>query len=1295
MAAASTPPFRTNPSAIARYFFHDCERFLYYTSADPAQRRRQGIPEQEFDRSPLVHAILESGFRWEEEVVQRLLKGRVVIGAGTGALHTRRLSPARTLRCLRSEPAGRFLYQPTLSPPPHFYDTYGIDPTLVTISDNHPDLIAILPDEKGSRLFRVLDVKRGEALKLTHRVQILLYALELQALLDAEGITSARVDLDQGAVWLGQRPDPELFDLAAFRPHLERFLRDDLGRILGASAHDARWHLQGRCEWCEFFDHCRDEMRQTNDLSRLEQLTVYGKRHLWEEAGVRTLTQLGRFLKRADADEVLNRCASLAGQRHRLAVCVAALETDEPQLHGASSLDLPQGENIGVFLTLQQEPLSRSIYLAGLLVTARDEVRRQVFSRPVAARLANAEGRTEPCVWVAAKPAEVRAVPRQLIDLLSAVLDQVHRFNVRQGEWKNQLSLQVYVHTEQERALLFAALLEALHEPDLAEQAMTLLFHFQGPELMQADRHPGKEVAYPVVVLLNAVSRLLALPVAVSYTLPEMLAALGSPFHYTRKEYYHFPLGHSLRAEALHAAWYEGKRAHLDEIHQQARLYLFAVQALLRAVRERAGSHLVAWPPKFTLPTGAGIQDRLLSRLAFFARHESLVRCLAIRDARAEGRPTQVLLGQVVELRARGATEMEVLGELVVEPEANGFPAWLLVRDNEEGRRAQVEYADYWYRNKVHGGPDSPHRAVVGVCKVDTSPGSASVLRLSFARPFKGKPPARGERFLLYQRFTDFTTDGIVRFLEHLDRSGPGLFMELLRDPEAAASGLPLPAKIEKPAATGADGLDLTPNQRDAYAAIRRQRVTAVWGPPGTGKTHFLASAIVGLAAAHARAGRPFRVLVTAYTHAAIENLLRKIAERQQSLPSPLSNRGRRLRGAGVVLGKAKYWQGTAAGVEIIPEDDLGDWLHSSEQAVLGATVYSCLKKWDELEGFDLVVIDEASQVRVPEAAIAASLVADTGRLVLAGDHLQLPPIVAGAYPTTPPGEPLLHRSIFEAVCPRDGGESRTLRPLRENFRMNDVLTSVAAALLYGPRYQCVSGAVAERRLAFKAPRGLDPLVRACLDPDYPLVVLILDGVRTAQANPIEADLVAQLVVALREGLRGHDGRRYATDAAFFRHGVFIVSPHHAQIRAIQRELAGQRSWEMTPFVDTVDKMQGQEADAVIVSYGLADPEFALREAEFIYGLNRLNVALTRARTKSIVCLPRPLLEATPQVLDVEAAAVGLAFMRRLVAVAQNLGEELAFEGDEVAAQVLRVRRMIEPMHSIARSAREAGRRRA
>lgn len=1260
------PPFRTSPSTVARYFFHDCERFLYYSSVGPKKAREEGVPAREFDHSPLVAAILESGYRWEEEVVQNLLAGRVVVGPGEGALHTRRLPAEQTVTLLRDAPSGRFLYQPTLTPPSQFYATYGIDPKLVVLSDNHPDLVAVVPDAAGGRLLRVIDVKRGEALKLTHRVQILLYALELQSLIEAERLEGVRVDLDAGAVWLGQQPEPEAFDVAAFRPHLERFLRNDLSRVLSGTAGEAHWHLYQRCEWCEYFAHCREEMRRCDDVSRLEQLTPYGKRHLSTEAGVRTLTELGSFLKRSDADEVLDRCASLAGQRHRLAARVAALASAEPQLYGAMSPDLPQGENIGVFLTLQQEPLGQAVYLAGLLITAREELRSQLFSRSTIQQLFDSAGKAQACVWLADRPENTGDVRRAFVRLLSDVLEQVHAYNAKRSEWKEQLSLQAYVHTEQERGLLFNLLLEALQEPELAEKAMTLLFHFQGPELMQADRHPGAEVAYPVVVLQAAVGRLLALPVEVSYTLPEMLAALGSPFRYTRRDYFHFPLGHGLRAEALHAAWYSGKSGNLDEIRQQARLYLFAVQALLRAVRERAAVHLVAWPPKFTLPRGAGIRDRLLSRLAFFARYESLLNCLAVRESRAESRPTQVLLGQVIELRSLGDSEMEVMGELVREPEGGGFPNWLLVRDSEDGRRAQIEYADYWYRNRFHGGTQSPHRAVVGVEDVRTTDKSA-ILRLKFVSGFKGGPPKRGERFLLYERFTDFTTDPVVSFLERLDGEGGGLFTELLRDPEAAAAPLTLPKKAMTTAQRSVEGEDFTPSQREAFRAIVGQRVTAVWGPPGTGKTHFLAAAIRALAAGHTAAGRPFRVLVTAFTHAAIENVLRKLGSGNSSL----------------AIGKAKRWQGSAPVGEIVAEDAVATWLEDHPIAVLGATSHSCLKFEQEFDGFDLVVIDEASQVRVPEAAVAVSLVAENGRLVLAGDHMQLPPIIAGVYPETPPNEPLLHRSIFEAVCPPSlrasavgytapVGESRILRQLLENFRMNDVLTSFAARLLYGPRYRCVDATVAARRLPFEPPRGMDEMVAACLDPNYPLVLVILEGIRAAQANPVEADLVAQLVAGLRSGLQNDRGRLYTSDAEFFRHGVFVVSPHHAQIRLIQRELAKLRTWTSPPFVDTVDKMQGQEADAVVVSYGVADPEFALKEAEFIYGLNRLNVAITRGRSKCVLCLPRPLLDATPQVLDVEAAAAGLSFMRRLVDATEEVGERIEYESEGFSAVLLR-----------------------
>src|SRR5439155_13206656 len=98
------------------------------------------------------------------------------------------------------------------------------------------------------------------------------------------------------------------------------------------------------------------------------------------------------------------------------------------------------------------------------------------------------------------------------------------------------------------------------------------------------------------------------------------------------------------------------------------------------------------------------------------------------------------------------------------------------------------------------------------------------------------------------------------------------------------------------------------------------------------------------------------------------------------------------------------------------------------------------------------------------------------------------------------------------------------------------------------------------------------------------------------------------------------------------------------------------RQWRSLPFVDTVDKMQGQECDSVIVSYGVSDVEYAMREQEFIYGLNRLNVSITRARAKTIVFLPRPLIEPPIAAYEDDRIAAGVAFMQGWVQFARFTG---------------------------------------
>lgn len=94
--------------------------------------------------------------------------------------------------------------------------------------------------------------------------------------------------------------------------------------------------------------------------------------------------------------------------------------------------------------------------------------------------------------------------------------------------------------------------------------------------------------------------------------------------------------------------------------------------------------------------------------------------------------------------------------------------------------------------------------------------------------------------------------------------------------------------------------------------------------------------------------------------------------------------------------------------------------------------------------------------------------------------------------------------------------------------------------------------------------------------------------------------------------------------------------------------------------------MQGQECDVVLVSYGVSDVEYALQEKEFIYSLNRLNVAITRARMKTVVFLSRALLEPPLQALDRDDVAAGIAFMQGLAAAPSTLVTPmLTFGGQE------------------------------
>ena len=95
----------------------------------------------------------------------------------------------------------------------------------------------------------------------------------------------------------------------------------------------------------------------------------------------------------------------------------------------------------------------------------------------------------------------------------------------------------------------------------------------------------------------------------------------------------------------------------------------------------------------------------------------------------------------------------------------------------------------------------------------------------------------------------------------------------------------------------------------------------------------------------------------------------------------------------------------------------------------------------------------------------------------------------------------------------------------------------------------------------------------------------------------------------------------------------------------------------------------------MIATYGVSDVEYAMGEKEFIYSLNRLNVAITRARAKTVVLLGRPLIEPPIAAFEDDRIAEGIAFMQGLVQWAERHGEvEEHPVGADVVLQLARVR---------------------
>jgi len=432
---------------------------------------------------------------------------------------------------------------------------------------------------------------------------------------------------------------------------------------------------------------------------------------------------------------------------------------------------------------------------------------------------------------------------------------------------------------------------------------------------------------------------------------------------------------------------------------------------------------------------------------------------------------------------------------------------------------------------------------------------------------------------------------------------------------------------------------------------MRSSDYALIQGFPGTGKSAMI-SFVSRLLVAQGK-----RVLLTAYTHSAVDNILLKL--RSQGIASSATDTSCPM----VRIGQfgschpdtREYLAANIAKRKDCGSDDGSTYSPSAEslQAVMrearlvGATALTIPRSpLIQHDNFDVVIVDEAGQISMP--AILGPLMS-ARRFVLVGDHMQLPPLVCSELAQQ--GGKFHNRTEWTIrLKPLSGYGVSLMKQLAEThqssvvqltqqYRMHEDICTLSNDIVYKGKMKCASEAIARQRLSL--PRQiLDPnmaeWVKEALDPNRAVIFINTDGTDGAAmelegksgkgkggsiVNPREAEVVERVASCL-------------TSCGVEATSIGVICPFRAQVCSCELSIRLAHIFpsqiglmeknrvlgtlkEEGMEISTIDRYQGRDKSVIILSFVRSNAKH--RVGRLLEDVRRLNVALTRAKSKLIM----------------------------------------------------------------------------